>query len=60
MFYAIAESLYKSEFIQILQCLRDSAKNEMFDGLIGILTFVYQEEAKRNSKNRPKGTHKEH
>lgn len=30
--------------------------NSMFDGLIGIFPFIRREEAKRSSKNRPKGT----
>lgn len=34
----------------------DSNRNEMFDGKIGIWPFVYSENAKRNSKNRAKGT----
>ena len=28
----------------------------MFDGKLGIWPFVYQEAAKRSSKNRPRGT----
>jgi hypothetical protein len=34
----------------------DPSRKTMFDGKIGIWPFVYQEEAKRASKNRPRGT----
>jgi hypothetical protein len=34
----------------------DRGRRRMFDGKLGIWPFVFQEPAKRNSKNRPKGT----
>jgi hypothetical protein len=34
----------------------DHGANRHFDGMIGIWPFIYQEPAKRSSKNRPKGT----
>lgn len=34
----------------------DPSKNEYFDGKIGIWPFTFKENAKRNSKNRSKGT----
>lgn len=34
----------------------DSHRKHYFDGKIGLWPFVYDEPAKRNSKNRPKGT----
>jgi hypothetical protein len=34
----------------------DSARNQWFNGKLGIWPFVYQEPAKRGSKNRPAGT----
>lgn len=35
----------------------DPHQKRLFNGKIGIWPFVFQEPAKRNSKNRPKGTH---
>lgn len=34
----------------------DNSRKQYFNGKIGLWPFVYQEPAKRNSKNRPKGT----
>ena len=34
----------------------DPSRKQFFDGKIGIWPFVYQEPAKRNSRNRAKGT----
>lgn len=58
-FFLFHITCHISSYSVNVPCLKfvwDSSKNEYFDGKIGIWPFTFKENAKRNSKNRLKGT----